>query len=144
MRVLFVWGGRGYTGHMTKNPVGRPTKYNDELQAEADRYVYEWAEHDSIPSRVGLCCFLGISKQTSFEWAKHYPDFLATLEAVEALQEREAVNKGLTGDFNSTITKLVLANHGYSDKVEQSHTSPDGSMRPTHITLSAPDDSGDS
>lgn len=118
---------------MSKNPLGRPTKYNDALQAEAERYVYEWSSYDNIPSRVGLCCFLGIAKHTSFEWAKLYPDFSATLQAVESLQEREAVNKGITGEFNSTITKLVLANHGYSDKIEQAHTSPDGSMTPQVI-----------
>lgn len=117
------------------NPVGRPTKYDDDLQAQADQYVYDWAEYDAIPSRVGLCCYLGISKQTSFEWCKLYPDFLATLEAVEALQEREAMNKGIKGEFNSTITKLVLANHGYSDKVEQDLTSSDGSMGNVHVYL---------
>ena len=104
------------------NSVGRPTKYNDELQAEADRYVYEWAEYDAIPSRVGLCCFLGIDKTTSYDWEQLYPQFSHTCKAVEALQEREAVNKGITGVFNSQITKLVLANHGYSDKQAVDHT----------------------
>jgi hypothetical protein len=31
--------------------------------------------------------------------------------------------------------KLLLANHGYSDKVAQEHTSPDGSMTPTFGAL---------
>ena len=104
------------------NPVGRPTKYNPAMQAQADAYVTEWPDFDAIPSRVGLCCYLGISKQTSFEWERIYPEFLATLQAVDTLQERTGVNKGITGEFNSTITKLVLANHGYSDRQAVDHT----------------------
>lgn len=105
------------------NKVGRPTKYNDAMQAQADQYVLVWPDFDAIPSRVGLCCYLGISKQTSFEWERQYPEFLATLQAVDTLQERTGVNKGITGEFNSTITKLVLANHGYSDRQAVDHTS---------------------
>lgn len=117
------------------NPVGRPTKYNDALQAEADRYLMDWADFDVVPSRVGLCCFLGISKQTSFTFEKEYPNFLATLQAVEAMQERTALNGGLSGGFNSTITKLVLANHGYHDKSAVDNTSSDNSMSPKGSTL---------
>jgi hypothetical protein len=120
-------------------PVGRPTKYSPELQAQADDYVLNWSKTDSVPSRVGLCCWLGISKHTSFEWEKIYPEFSATLDAVEALQEHTAMNKGITGEFNSTIVKLVLANHGYSDKVQQDVISSDGSaVFPSRIEIVAP------
>lgn len=112
------------------NPVGRPTKYNQELQAQADSYVYDWAYYDAIPSRVGLCCFLGITKPTMYDWEQQYPEFSTTLQSIDALQERTAVNKGITGEFNSTITKLVLANHGYSDRQALDHSSTDGSMSP--------------
>lgn len=111
-----------------KRAVGRPTKYNDQMQEQADSYLYGWNEFDAIPSRVGLCCFLGIDKTTSYDWEEKYPEFSHTCKAVEALQERTALNKGITGDFNSQITKLVLANHGYSDRIAQDHTSSDGSM----------------
>ena len=105
------------------NPVGRPTKYNAELQAQADAYLFNWSERDAVPSRVGLCCYLGISKSTSYEWEAAHRQFSDTLAAVDTLQEHTAVNKGITGEFNSTIVKLVLANHGYSDKVQQDVTS---------------------
>lgn len=104
------------------NRVGRPTKYNDEIQAQAEYYLYNWHTKkigDAIPSRVGLCCWIGIAKPTSFEWEETYPKFSATLKAVEALQERAALNNGITGKFNSTITKLVLANHGYHEKIKE-------------------------
>jgi len=120
-------------------PVGRPTKYSDDLQLQADEYLFKYSEvGDVIPSRVGLCCYLGISKRVSYEWEAIYPEFLHTLENIEAMQERTAVNRGLDGTFNAAITKLILHNHGYSEKQELAHTSPDGSMSPTRIELVAP------
>jgi len=127
-----------------KNPIGRPTKYNQEVQDQADRYIYEWSDiGDTVPSRVGLCCFIGIHKDTSYEWEKRYPEFSDTCKAVDALQEHTALNKGISGVFNAQIVKLVLANHGYSDKIEQSHTSPDGSMGPSRIEIVAPSQSNE-
>ena len=125
------------------NPVGRPTKYNPALQAEADRYVFEWADFgDVVPSRVGLCCFIGIDKATSYDWQQKHPEFSATLRKIDTLQERTAVNGGMSGVFNSTITKLVLANHGYHDKQQLDNTSSDGSMSPNRIIIAAADDDG--
>src|SRR5690625_1516183 len=92
--------------------VGRPTKYNEELQAHADRYIFDYHEQeDVIPSAAGLCVWLGISRPTLHEWERIHPEFSNTLSAIRELQEKVALNKGLTGAFNSTIVKLVLANH---------------------------------
>jgi len=52
------------------------------------------------------------------------------------------VNRGLDGTFNAAITKLILHNHGYSEKQELAHTSPDESMSPTRIELVAPNMEG--
>lgn len=109
---------------------GRPTKYNAELQAKADWYAGEgWIEcGDAVPSQEGLACELGLALSTVREWGtdgKH-PDFSVTLAKIAAQQARTAVNKGLSGDFNAAITKLVLHNHGYSDKVQQEVSGPNG------------------
>ena len=126
-----------------QNPVGRPTKYSNDMQAQADEYIFKYSEvGDVIPSRVGLCCYLGISKRVSYEWETIYTEFLHTLENIEAMQERTAVNRGLDGTFNAAITKLILHNHGYSEKQELAHTSPDESMSPTRIELVAPNMEG--
>lgn len=114
--------------------IGRPTKYNDKLQERADSYLFmlEGLGH-VVPSRAGLCCFLGIAKSTSQEWEKIYPSFSATLANIEVMQEHLALNGGLAGNLNSTIVKLVLANHGYSEKVD--NVSSDGSMSPARSKL---------
>jgi hypothetical protein len=118
------------------NNLGAPTKYTQSLQDKADEYIFKYSEAgDVIPSRVGLCCYLEVSKRVSYEWELLYPDFLHTLEKIDAMQERTAVNRGLDGTFNAAITKLILHNHGYSDKQAIDHASTDGSMTPTRTTL---------
>lgn len=108
---------------------GRPTDYCEEIQAKADAYADGGFIDcgDVVPSRAGLALELGLSRSTLANWEKH-PAFLATLEKILHFQERIALSGGLRGDLNSTIVKLLLANHGYSDKVQQDNVSSDGSM----------------
>jgi hypothetical protein len=127
-----------------KNPVGRPTKYNKEMQRQADEYVtcFESLGH-AVPSRAGLCCYLGIAKSTSYEWEQTYPEFSDSLAYIDVMQEHCTVNGGLKNEFNSTIAKLILSNnHGYSEKTQQDNISTDGSMSPTRIEIVAPDGDG--
>jgi len=114
------------------NPVGRPSKYNDEMQATADRYISEYQAYgDVVPSMAGLACYCGISRDTAHEWAKQHPRFSDTVKAVLVMQERMLINGGLSKANDSSITKLLLAsNHGYTDKVHQDVTSSDGTMTP--------------
>jgi len=124
---------------------GRPTKLTDELLAKAEDYVTNYEKYgDAVPTAVGLALEIGVHRSTCYEWAKEDERFSDIFMRVESTQERKLVTGGLEGKYNPAITKMMLTKHGYSDKVEQAHTSPDGSMKPTHITLSAPDDNGDS
>ena len=111
-------------------PFGRPTKYNDEMQATAERYITEYQEFgDVVPTLAGLACFCDIDRDTVHTWIKKHPDFSDTAKRISALQERMLVNGGLSKANDSSITKLLLAsNHGYSDKVQQDVISTDGSM----------------
>jgi hypothetical protein len=114
---------------------GRPTKYTPEAQAAADAYVSGGFQNvgDVVPSVAGMACELDVARSTLYLWADTHPDFSDTLRRCEQVQERIALNRGLVGEFNSAITKLLLANHGYSEKQALEHTSPDGSMTPTVI-----------
>lgn len=120
----------------TKNKIGRPSKLAESIE-KAKEYLmggYE-AVGDVVPSVAGLACYLGISRSTAQEYAKDNAEFSGTLEAIKTLQENKLINKGLVGDFNPTITKLMLANHGYSDKAEIDNKSSDGSMTPKPTTI---------
>ena len=130
------------------NPIGRPSLLNEELLEKAKHYLLIGFKEieNLVPSTAGLCCYLGVSKSAVYEWVEKTEanlndpirrEFADTLEAIQTKQEMMLANGGLSGHFNSTITKLMLANHGYSDSVKQDHTSSDGSMtpKPTRIEL---------
>lgn len=126
-------------------PAGRPTDYTPELVAKAWEYAEGgWiAAGDKVPSVAGLACEIGIHRDTCHEWAKDKnKEFSDILKAIAQIQERELVNNGLTGDFTAPITKMMLTKHGYSDKLEQDHTSSDGSLAPQQIVIRAADADG--
>lgn len=106
-----------------KKPLGRPTKYNATIQKKADDYINKYKDLDQvIPSTAGLAVYLKISKKTLYNWAETNKAFLHTLETIQDMQELIAVNSGLSGAFQPTITKLVLANHGYHEKQDIEHS----------------------
>lgn len=122
---------------------GRNTLYEEGFVKKGQDYADGgWKECDghSIPSVVGFARILKVSKKTLYNWADKYPEFLHTLDEIQAEQEFVALNKGATGEFAQPTTKLVLHNHGYSDKIQQDNTSSDGSaVMPKAIRLVAPE-----
>lgn len=107
------------------NPVGRPTHYSDEIARKAREYlmIYETLG-DAVPSVSGLSLYIERARSTIYQWAanKDYSEFADILDKINATQENVALSKGLKGDFNSQIVKLLLGKHGYSDKVESQNT----------------------
>ncbi len=96
---------------------GRPTKYTDELVEKAKAYITDYAIYgDVIPSIAGLSSALKVSRSILYKWEEEKQDFLDILREIKAEQEKVLLNKGLIGDFNSAITKLVLGKHGYHDR----------------------------
>ena len=99
---------------------GRPAiVIDDALLAKANDYLlggYE-AQEEVCPTVCGLACYLGLSKRVIYELRDRSDEFMHTLEAIQSKQETLLMAKGLTGDFNATITKLLLSsNHGHSEK----------------------------
>jgi hypothetical protein len=95
---------------------GRPTDYTPELLEKAREYLA--LDHETIPSIAGLALYLGIRRETCHVWAKEdgKEEFSNILEELLAKQENKLVSNGLKGSYNSTITKLILTKHGYTDK----------------------------
>ena len=108
--------------------MGRPTLLTDELRLAAVEYINTYEKHGHImPSAVGMAIILKVAKSTLYAWAAdEEKNFSDTLEQCNDYQEHVLLTKGLTGDFNSTITKLALANHGYSDKSDNTLSGPGG------------------
>ena len=124
---------------------GRPTKYNEVAQKKADKYADGgFIECDDVvPSVAGLAIHLGVTRSTIQLWAKENPRFSGTLDKLKAQQEKISLSGGLRGDLNATIVKLLLANHGYSEKQSLDHTSSDGSAGPSRIIIEAASVNGD-
>tara|TARA_R110000796_G_scaffold99184_9_gene207142 strand:- start:5214 stop:5594 length:381 start_codon:yes stop_codon:yes gene_type:complete len=113
---------------------GRPTKYSPTIQKQADQYLLNYQDcGDVVPTIEGLADELSIARSTLYLWAETIELFSDTLESINAKQARRLVSGGLTNELNSTITKLMLANHGYREKTEVDNRSTDGSMSPQKI-----------
>jgi len=103
------------------NKGGCPLKCTPEVVAKVREYVEGgWRAEDVIPQKYGLSEYVGISHQTLENWYKNKIDeeFFELYERIMPKQARELINGGLKGEFNSAIAKMLLAKHGYSDKVE--------------------------
>jgi hypothetical protein len=106
---------------------GRPTKYNKGVLQKAEAYINHYDDHgDAVPTAAGLACVLRVGKRTLYSWAERHAEFQHTLDKLNATQERVLTSHGLTGNFSSVITKLMLCNHGYSDKKETQLAGGDG------------------
>jgi len=127
-------------------PGGRPTTYTEEMLNKAKEYINSYSElGDVVPSVVGMCRHINRSKTVVYDWCKEEgkEEFADIVKQISEIQESDLINGGLSGVHNPQIGKMMLAKHGYSDRVEQSHTSPDGSMTPQHPTYTIVKDGGD-
>jgi uncharacterized protein YdaT len=121
--------------------MARPTDYSQEILDKARAYLeLGYAEDEKIPSIAGLSRFLGVARSTIYEWGcqEDKKEFSDILEQVLAKQEYTLINKGLNNEFNSTITKLVLAKQGYSDKTETDVTSKGNRVEAAVINIINP------
>ena len=104
--------------------MGCPTKYNKRMSAKAREYLRTYKDIDEvIPSLAGLSLFMGIDKDTLYRWAEKYSDISGTLRDLKDIQERELLKGSLTGTYNSTIAKLILHKHDYSERKDIDVTS---------------------
>lgn len=112
---------------------GRPATYGGDILTKARGYLTSFEDMgDPVPTIAGLACVLGVTRETCYAWASdpEKPEFSDITKELAQRQERALVANGLRGSFNAAVTKMLLAKHGYSDRVETDHTSSDGSMTP--------------
>lgn len=107
---------------------GRPIEYKPEYATQVDAYLATCGpQYDAdtkqtsfnLPKIEGYALFLGVNKSSLYEWEEKYDDFSDALQKIRAEQHNTLVDRGITGEFNSTITKLMLShNHGYTEKTD--------------------------
>jgi len=101
----------------TANVGGRPTKYSATVQKKADFYCDNYQDYNHpIPMAAGLARVLKVARSSLYVWAEKHEEFSDTLERINTYQEVDLICGGLRGELNPTITKMMLAGFGYSDK----------------------------
>lgn len=97
---------------------GRPSKYTDDIPSKVVDYIKWCEENKSLPKRAGFALYIGVSKVTLLSWAQEHEQLLNALAELDTFQEEQLIDGSLFNKMNSVIAKLLLTNHGYSDKSE--------------------------
>src|SRR5689334_24184 len=105
------------------HPVGRPTKYTDEMPAKILEFMGKGRSVERFASSIG------VHKDTLYEWVKVHPEFSVAFKLAkqdcEVFWEDWLVNnfiqkKGQT--VNSNLVKLFMTNRfGWTEKKETTH-----------------------
>lgn len=98
--------------------MARPTDYNPEILVKSLEYLKTLPEDEVVHSIEGLACYIDVSRKTIYNWADQHIEFLYIVDNVLEKQAKTLANKGLSNEFNASITKLMLTKHGYVDKAE--------------------------
>lgn len=124
--------------------MARPTDYTPELLEKARDFLHKEHKSAAFLSVAGLAQHLGIARSTVYDWANHEDkkEFSDILEKVLTAQELFLTANGLSGEYNSTITKLILTKHGYTDKQETDLTSKGESISPLTVKFIDGDSNG--
>ena len=126
--------------------VGRPTEYNQTYVDRARQYLTESVDEEvqqltglsvkgtelyknklkvNLPTIEGLAVYLDINRDTIYDWEKKYPEFSDIIGVLRAKQANELISKGLSGDYNPTIAKVLLTKHGYREGIDQTTNDKD-------------------
>src|SRR5690606_36484849 len=104
---------------------GRPIEFSDQIITDAYDYITRCEEtfkdnklKVNLPSIEGLALHLEIARSTVYKWQSEYPEFSDILELLLQKQAQALLNNGLSGSYNSTIAKLILSKHGYTERQE--------------------------
>lgn len=90
-------------------------KYTDEeIIEKAIEYIED--EDNIFPSIAGLASYMNISRETVYARQEKNDKVSDIVSVLLTNQEKNLLEKGLTGDYNSSVAKMILGRHGYADK----------------------------
>lgn len=120
--------------------MARPAKYNKEIITKTHEYIVscdideeltQFTTHEGeegtswnhklmkakMPNLARLAVILGVDRDTITEWRKDHKEFSVACNTILALQEAKLVEGGVAGVYTpSVVTRILAANHGYTDK----------------------------
>lgn len=105
---------------------GKDGKSNESTHLEIMKYISSCESEGRVPTKTGCAIYLGVTRQTLDNWSKKwvrdaeedFENIHKALDMIMAYQEEALIQRGLKNEYNSTIVKLMLANHGYADRMQ--------------------------
>ena len=95
---------------------GRRPKYDAKrIGSQISKYLDECRAHLYLPTVEGLAVHMCVGRATIYRWREDHTEFRDILEQILALQASMLIQNRLKGEFNSTITKLMLSKHKGED-----------------------------
>ncbi len=100
----------------SSNPVGRPTKYSEEVLIQAENYLQRIKDKEDIPYLSELASELDITTRTIENWVDEQgenSEFFRTIKRIVDYQEFCLEKGALVGKYNPTSAIFQLkTNHG--------------------------------
>lgn len=95
-------------------PVGRPSKYNEEIVPKLKEYIgSKINDQKSFPSLEEFAGIIGVNTDTIQEWKNVHEEFSVAIKDLFDLQKNRLMSNGLRQEFNPTMSIFLLkANHG--------------------------------
>lgn len=109
-----------------KKKMGRPSKYNKQLQSKFDRLVDSWkiAEYFKYGDVNQIALYLGICRDTVYDWATKHNDFSYTLKRWESKGRGYLfeISPTMAMDRQSFCIFLLKVKNGYIEKSAVEHS----------------------
>ncbi len=101
-----------------KNVGGRPVEYTEDQIEDINKKLYKYIEENECPIIADFAYKHDIRRATLYD----HKGFSYALEKMKNKKESALLYNGLSGEYNSQIVKLALAQLGYTDKTETKHS----------------------
>ena len=96
--------------------MARPSTYDPKLSEKVDEYLESCGSNNlKLPQVADFARFIGISRDTAYEWASKHPEFSDTIKKIKDYQRIDLINNGLYSSKEVSATMaifLLKVNHG--------------------------------
>lgn len=128
--------------------MARPTILTDELREKALEYLIHRQDNVELtdkgalafvevqlPSIADFALYLGINRDTVYDWSSKDPEFSDIVMEISMEQEKRLLNNGLGGLYAPKVVGMILSKHGYSEKTQTDITTNGESLIDPQIAV---------